>query len=325
MTSSTIPRCEDGAAIRRRAILDDVRETLWRTPRELSPQYFYDERGSRLFEEITRLPEYYLTRAEREILEANAASLVRSVAPCTLVELGAGSAEKTRLLLNAMLAEIDAPAYVPIDVSAEFLDATREALEREYAGLEVLPIVADIGSTIALPRDIRRPLLFAFLGSTIGNFAGRDAIALLRRVRGQMGLRDRLLLGTDLRKDSDVLHAAYNDAAGVTAEFNRNMLRVLNAELGADFNPEAFEHRALYDEREHRIEMRLVSRGQQVVSIPGLPRLVLADGEFIRTELSHKYDRAAVEALAAASDLRIATWLTDAQHRFALSLLEPAG
>jgi L-histidine N-alpha-methyltransferase len=329
LSTSPIVRPSDPATTRRRAILDDVRQSLARTPRELSPKYFYDERGSQLFEEITRLPEYYLTRAEREILVTHADDIVRTVGPCTLVELGAGSAEKTRLLLRAMHAQhpqhsrSDDVTYVPIDVSEDFLDQTRARLEAEDPRLRVVPLVADIGGELALPR-VDRPVLFAFLGSTIGNFATADAIDLLRRVRGQMGLRDRLLLGTDLRKDAAVLDAAYNDAAGVTAEFNRNMLRVLNAELGADFDPERFEHRAFYDEREHRIEMHLIARGQQIVNVPGLPRMVLRDGETIRTELSHKYDRDAVDALADAAQLRVARWLTDSRGQFALSLLEPA-
>src|SRR4051812_1359412 len=216
LSTSPIVRPSDPATTRRRAILDDVRESLARTPRELSPKYFYDERGSQLFEEITRLPEYYLTRAEREILEARADDIVRTVVPCTLVELGAGSAEKTRVLLRAMHAQrehSESITYVPIDVSEEFLDQTRARLEAEDDRLRVVPLVADIGGELPLPR-VERPVLFAFLGSTIGNFASADAIGLLRRVRAQMGLRDRLLLGTDLRKDAAVLNAAYNDAAG---------------------------------------------------------------------------------------------------------------
>ncbi|HEX4683022.1 MAG TPA: L-histidine N(alpha)-methyltransferase [Gemmatimonadaceae bacterium] len=322
LSISPIVRPADPATTRRRAILDDVRESFARTPRELSPKYFYDERGSRLFEEITRLPEYYLTRAEREILVTHADDIVRTVAPCTLIELGAGSAEKTRLLLRAMRARSNGVSYVPIDVSEEFLDQTRARLQSEDGQLRVVPLVADIGDELPLPR-VERPALFAFLGSTIGNFTTADAIGLLRRIRGQMGLRDRLLLGTDLRKDAAVLNAAYNDAAGVTAEFNRNMLRALNVELGADFVPDRFEHRAFYDEREHRIEMHLVARGQQIVNVPGLPRIVLRDGESIRTELSHKYDRNAVDSLTDAAQLRVARWLTDSRGQFALSLLEP--
>jgi L-histidine N-alpha-methyltransferase len=318
----------DGAArdqARRRAILADLRETLFRSPRELSPKYFYDERGSELFEEITRLPEYYLTRAERAILVARAAEIVDVARPRTLVELGAGSAAKTRVLLDALTAATAGATYVPVDVSEDFLKDTARALTAEYHGLDVLPVVADIGTSLDLPPTLGGPVLFAFLGSTIGNFAEHDAVALLRRVRAAMKADDRLLLGTDLHKDASILNAAYNDARGVTAEFNRNMLRALNATLGADFVPERFAHRAFYNETERRIEMHLDAMGEQTVHIPGLPTLTLHDGEGIRTELSHKYDRASVEAMLAAARMRVARWYTDADARFALSIAEPAG
>ena len=308
---------------RRREILADVRESLSRTPRELSPKYFYDERGSQLFEEITRLPEYYLTRAEREILVGRADEIVDLVKPCTLVELGAGSAAKTRVLLDAMTRAARGVTYVPVDVSEDFLSDTARALEAEYSSVDVVPIVADIGVSLDLPPAVAAPVLFAFLGSTIGNFAERDAVALLRRVRAKMMPTDRLLLGTDLHKDSAILNPAYNDTRGVTAEFNRNMLRALNAELGADFVPERFAHRAFYNEAERRIEMHLDAIGDQTVHIPGLPTLVLRDGEGIRTELSHKYDRESVAAMLGAARMKITRWFTDEQRRFALSIAEP--
>lgn len=304
-------------------MLDDVRETLSRTPRQLSPKYFYDERGSRLFEEITRLPEYYLTRAEREILEVRSQPVIDEVRPCTIVELGAGSAEKTRLLLTALQAGTRHATYVPVDVSAAFLEATRVALAAEYPGIAVKPVVADIETAFELPAIIERPILFAFLGSTIGNFNEEGATRLLRNVRAHLRAGDALLLGTDLRKDPDVLNAAYNDSLGVTAEFNRNILRAVNVALGANFSPASFAHHAFYDEKAARIEMHLVARGDQHVFIPGVGELVLRDGESIRTELSHKYDRTSVEALARAADLRITHWFTDSADRFALSLLEP--
>jgi L-histidine N-alpha-methyltransferase len=312
---------------RRLLMLADVRDGLSRTPRELSPKYFYDDRGSRLFEEITQLPEYYLTRAEREILLARAGEIAYATRPRTLVELGAGSASKTRILLDA-LERLDPQAgpvtYVPVDVSADFLEETRRALEAERPLLRVAPLVADIGDTLDLSPSLPGPMLFAFLGSTIGNFDGPGAVALLRRVRAHMRAGDHLLLGTDLRKDPAVLNAAYNDRAGITAEFNRNGLRVLNAELGADFDVDRFEHRAFYDEAECRIEMHLDAKGTQTVTIPGLAPLVFRDGESIRTELSHKYDRAAVDALASAARMRVSGWFTDEGGRFALSVIEPA-
>jgi L-histidine N-alpha-methyltransferase len=310
--------------LRRAKILADVRRGLFRTPRELSSKYFYDERGSRLFEQITELPEYYPTRAEREILEAHAGEIVERSGARTLVELGAGSAAKTRILLDALTKQGRDAAYVPVDVSGEFLAETARRLSREYPRLRIAPVVADIETDMILPATIAGPLLFAFLGSTIGNFHGGEAVALLRRLRARMRAEDRFLLGTDLRKSPDVLHAAYNDSAGVTAEFNRNLLRVLDAELGADFVPEYFAHRAFYDERSCRVEMHLVAIGDQVVHIPGLPTIVLRDGESIRTEVSYKYDRRAVEALARAAGLRIAEWYVDDDNRFAVSLLAPA-
>jgi L-histidine N-alpha-methyltransferase len=317
-------RTNELAARRARAMLAEVAAGLARSPRELPSKFFYDERGSQLFEEITRLPEYYLTRAEREILVARANDIVGSFVPRTLIELGAGSAAKTRILIGAMQQAGAPVTYVPIDVSEEFLGQTRDSLLRENQALRVDPVVADIGESLELPANIARPALFAFLGSTIGNFDWSGAVSLLRRVRAQMAPSDRFLLGTDLRKDRATIEAAYNDAQGVTAEFNRNILRVVNAELGADFDPERFAHRAFYDDEHDRIEMHLDALGEQVVHISGLDPIVLHDGEGIRTELSHKYDRAAVDSLAAAARLRVRDWFVDSEERFALSVLEPA-
>ena len=302
----------------------DVTASLQRTPRELPSKYFYDERGSVLFEEITLLPEYYLTRAEREILVMRAGEIIGRIAPRTLVELGAGSAVKTRILLSAMQRVASDVTYVPVDVSEDFLIQTGDALRAESPSLRVQPVVADISDSFELPPGAPQPVLFAFLGSTIGNFDWSGAVSLLRRIRSLMAPVDRFLLGTDLRKDRATIEAAYNDAAGVTAEFNRNILRVVNAELGADFVPERFAHRAFYDDQHSRIEMHLDAIGSQTVHIPGMPEVELRDGENIRTELSHKYDRDAVDALAAAARMRVAEWHTDEQGRFALSVLEPA-
>jgi L-histidine N-alpha-methyltransferase len=303
--------------------LAEVREALARTPRELPSKYFYDERGSELFEAITRLPEYYLTRAEREILDARAGEIVYAVRPRTLLELGAGSAAKTRLLLDPLQRIHPGATYAPVDVSADFLAHAADALRAEYPALRVAPVVADLTTDLHLPLEHARPMLVAFLGSTIGNFDEPEAIALLRRVRAVMCPGDALLLGTDLRKDASVLHAAYNDAAGVTAEFNGNILRVVNARVGADFDVDAFAHEAIYDPVQHRVEMHLRAQGEQVVHIPGGPALRLRDGESIRTEVSYKYDRDAVTMLAEAAGLRLTRWMTDAGSRFALTLLEP--
>ncbi|MDX6354142.1 MAG: L-histidine Nalpha-methyltransferase, partial [Streptomyces sp.] len=214
--------------------------------------------------------------------------------------------------------------YVPIDVSATFLSQTAAQLRREYPGLTVEPAIADIAEELNLPRRIPHPALFAFLGSPIGNFYPPAAIRLLARVRAAMEPSDRFLMGVDLRKNVARIEAAYNDSQGVTAEFNRNMLLVLNQELGAEFDPRAFEHRAFYDGVAHRIEMHLVSTCDQQVVIPGLEPVVFARGESIRTEISCKYDRRSVAELFAAARLRIEAWPTDPTTPFGLVVGAPA-
>jgi L-histidine N-alpha-methyltransferase len=305
-------------------MLAEVAAGLSAPQKELSPKYFYDQRGSELFEAITRLPEYYPTRTERALLAGWMPELMAQLGTRTLIELGAGNAEKSRIILDAMRATGLAELYVPIDVSATFVSQTATQLRREYPGLTVEPAVADIAIELNLPRRIPRPALFAFLGSTIGNFYPPAAIRLLRRVRAAMEPGDRFLLGVDLRKDIPRVEAAYNDSQGVTAEFNRNMLLVLNHELGADFDPDAFEHRAFYDTVAHRIEMHLVSSRYQVVHVPGLEPVAFAAGESIRTEISTKYDRESVAALFEAADLRIEAWPRDPTTPFGLVLGAPA-
>lgn len=305
------------------ALADDVRRHLLAAPRSLPPKWFYDEVGSALFDQICDLPEYYLTRAERTLLERWVAPVIEALRPATLVELGAGSAAKTRLVLDAMRATGAARAYVPIDVSAEFLAETARDLRRAYPGLAVQPMVADIAEPLALDDGLPSPTLIAFLGSTIGNFSSADAARLLRGLRDAMRDGDRLLLGVDLRKDVTVLERAYNDAAGVTAAFNRNMLHVLNASLGADFDVEAFEHRAFYAQARHRIEMHLVATRAMTVTIPGMAPVALRAGESIRTEISCKYDRPGVEAMLAAAGMRLERWLTDEANAFALVMAKP--
>ncbi|CAA9368872.1 MAG: ABC transporter ATP-binding protein [uncultured Gemmatimonadetes bacterium] len=288
-------------------VLDEVRDGLGRAPKELPPKFFYDERGSELFEAITRLPEYYLTRAEAALLGRWMPEWLGALRPASLVELGAGSAVKTRLILDAIPA---AQVYVPVDVSADFLESTARRVRGAYPGLEVRAVAADFTAAFALP-GLPHPTLHAFLGSTIGNFAPDDAVALLRATRARMGTHDRFLMGVDLRKDPATVEAAYNDAAGVTAEFNRNMLRVVNARTGADFDVDAYEHRAFYHRAEHRIEMHLVASRAQTVTVPGAGRWTLAAGESIRTEISCKHDRASIEALFAAAGLRVERWEDD--------------
>jgi L-histidine N-alpha-methyltransferase len=304
-------------------MLADVAAGLSAPQKELPPKYFYDQRGSELFEEITRLPEYYPTRTERALLEGWMPELMAQLGTRSLIELGAGSAEKSRIILDAMRATGLGELYVPIDVSATFVSQTAAQLRREYPGLTVEPAIADIAEELNLPRRIPRPALFAFLGSTIGNFYPPAAIRLLARVRAAMEPGDRFLMGVDLRKDVSRIEAAYNDSRGITAEFNRNMLLVLNHELGADFDPQAFEHRAFYDQVAHRIEMHLVSLRDQQVSIPGLDPVRLARGESIRTEISTKYDRQSVAELFEAAGLRIEAWPTDPTTPFGLVVGAP--
>ncbi len=301
----------------RDSLLEDVRAGLSATQKELDPKYFYDERGSALFEQITGLPEYYLTRSERSLLQTVAHSLIARLQPTALVELGAGSAVKTRILLDAMQSEGDVRQYVPVDVSAEFLRDTAAMLRKEYPSFCIDPAVADFSAELTLPHVVR-PALFAFLGSTIGNFREAQAVGILQRVAAQMSPGDYFLLGADLRKNIDQIEAAYNDSRGVTAEFNLNVLRVINRELGADFDLSKFEHRAFYDREHHRIEMHLRAVGPQAVHIPEVGVIEFAQGESIRTELSYKYDRATLEGMFAKAGIELTEWLPDESESFAL-------
>lgn len=306
-------------------MLEEVRAGLSARPKTLPSKYFYDARGSRLFDEITRLPEYYLTRAERTLLEEWIPAWVAELRPRSLVELGAGSAEKTRIILSAMTRLGTAELYVPVDMSGAFLHEIAARLRDDYPTLAIAPLVADLTRPFELPADLPGPTLFAFLGSTIGNFEGDDAVRLLRRVRSAMSPGDRFLLGVDLKKDPGVLEAAYNDSRGVTAQFNRNILRVLNRELGADFDPQGFEHRAFYAAARARIEMHLVASRDQEVRIPGIGAIRFREGETIRTEVSCKYDRARVEDLFRGAGLSLHEWVPDRQGWFALAGGAPAG
>ncbi len=304
-------------------LLREVRAGLAKTPREVPPRFFYDERGSRLFESITRLPEYYLTRTERALLGSHGSEWTRSLAPRSLIEPGAGSADKTRVLLDAASAKEQPRLYVPIDVSAEFLEQTARQLSLEYPRLRVEPLVADITRPLPLRDSLPRPAMFAFLGSTIGNFDDEAATALLRDLRRHMDEGDRLLLGADLKKGPARLEAAYNDSAGVTAEFNTNMLEVLNRTFGADFDRSAFEHEAVYDADEGRIEMYLVSARDQTVRFPGIGELGFTAGERIRTEVSNKYDRPRLRRILGRAGLRIERWASDEERLYALLLASP--
>ncbi|HYN83360.1 MAG TPA: L-histidine N(alpha)-methyltransferase [Gemmatimonadaceae bacterium] len=310
------------ARIDRGELLRDVARGLALEQKELDPKYFYDDRGSELFELITELPEYYLTRSERTLLLARIAEIISSVRPRSLVELGAGSATKTRIILDAMQTGGTGEQYVPVDVSRNFLEETATRLREIYPQLEITAAVGDFTRQLKLPW-LERPTLFAFLGSTIGNFESESAIRILRRIAAQMCPDDRLLLGADLRKDPELIEAAYNDRAGVTAEFNLNILRVLNRELGANFDLSAFRHRAFYDRDRHRVEMHLDSDRDQTVLIPEIGSVRFLEGESIRSELSCKYDRPSVESLFERAGLRLERWITDADELFALALGGP--
>ena len=258
-------------------------------------------------------------------MRVHACEWIAALRPRTLVELGAGSAAKTRIILDAMRAARSGDTYVPVDINAGFLEQTAAGLRREYAGLRVVPVFADFTRSVALPPSLPHPALITFLGSTIGNFILPEAVDLLRRVRRAMNSGDRFLLGTDLRKGAAVLEAAYNDSRGITAEFNLNILRVLNRDFGADFDAGDFRHRAVYDQREHRIEMHLVSLNQQAVQIPDVGEVELREGETIRTEISCKYDRPTVVQMFAAAGLGMMEWREAPRGEFALSLAALAG
>jgi L-histidine Nalpha-methyltransferase len=304
-------------------LADDVRRGLARPLKELSPKYFYDERGSELFDQITSLPEYYPTRCEREILNRHAPAIIERSGADELVELGSGTASKTRALLYAMAGQGRLERYVPFDVDESVVQASASELVEAYPGLRVHGVVGDFGRDLEhIPDGDRR--LFAFLGGTIGNLYPHEREAFLGRLREVMGPADRLVIGTDLVKDRHVLEAAYNDSAGVTAEFNRNVLRVINAGLGADFEPEAFEHVAFFDEANSWIEMRLRANGAQAVRIGSTGLEVrFADGEEIRTEISAKFTRDAVAGELTAAGLALDDFFTDGAGLFGLAFASP--
>jgi L-histidine N-alpha-methyltransferase len=304
-------------------LVEDVRDGLLRSLKELPPKYFYDERGSVLFDRITTLPEYYPTRCEREILNRHAPEIVDTSGAEELVELGSGMASKTRALLYAMAGNGSLRRYVPFDVDGSVVEACAIELVDLYPGLRVHGVVGDFGRDLERIPDGRRRL-FAFLGGTIGNLYPDQRAAFLARLRSGMGPDDRLLIGTDLVKDRAVLEAAYNDSAGVTAEFNRNVLRVINAGLEADFDPEAFEHVAFFDEANAWIEMRLRANGAQRVRIDGADlEVTFADGEELRTEISAKFTREAVERELTEAGLRLHEFFTDGSGLFGLAFARP--
>ncbi|MFI6401982.1 L-histidine N(alpha)-methyltransferase [Streptomyces sp. NPDC050548] len=312
LLTRTLPEDATDAALRA-----DVLEGLTRTPKTLPPKWFYDAHGSELFEQITELPEYYPTRAEREILVDRAGEIAAATGARTLVELGSGSSDKTRHLLDAFT---DLAVYVPVDVSESALTQAGHAIVEERPGLDVHALIADFTGALTLP-ETPGPRLLAFLGGTIGNLLPAERATFFAGLRALLSPGDALLLGTDLVKDEQVLVRAYDDAAGVTAAFNKNVLTVVDRELGADFDASAFDHVALWDSENEWIEMRLRSRTDQTVKIPALDLAVdFAAGEELRTEISAKFRKEGVRSELAAAGLELAHWWTDREGRFALSL-----
>ncbi|MFI5756301.1 L-histidine N(alpha)-methyltransferase [Streptomyces sp. NPDC051569] len=312
LLTRTLPENATGAALRA-----DVLQGLTRTPRMLPPKWFYDARGSELFEEITRLPEYYPTRAEREILIARASEIAASTGARTLIELGSGSSEKTRHLLDALTG---LHSYVPVDVSESALAGAAEGLLAEHPALQVHALIADFTAGLELP-DTPGPRLVAFLGGTVGNLLPAERAAFLSSVRALLAPGDALLLGTDLVKDGSVLVKAYDDAAGVTAAFNKNVLTVINRELGADFELDDFDHVARWDPEREWIEMRLRARRALTVKVRELDLVAHFEaGEEVRTEVSAKFRQEGVRAELASAGMTLTHWWTDEAGRFALSL-----
>ncbi|HEY8430167.1 MAG TPA: L-histidine N(alpha)-methyltransferase [Sandaracinaceae bacterium] len=303
--------------------LTEILEGLLAAQKRLSPKWFYDERGSELFDRICTLPEYYPTRTELSIMSEHLDEVAKLVGPrAAVIEFGAGSSLKVRQLLDALE---DPAAYVPVEISADYLLKQAEELARDYPNVHIQPVFADFTKPFELPAHPITPdrnLVF-FPGSTIGNFTRREARDLLGVMRAEAKDDGALLIGVDLEKDPAILHAAYNDSEGVTAEFNLNVLHRLNRELGANFDVKAFRHEAVYDEEKGRIEMRLVSLADQIVRIAGRP-IAFRRGEFIITEYSHKYTIEAFQAMARDAGFEPVRVWTDEQRLFSVHYMEAA-
>jgi L-histidine Nalpha-methyltransferase len=309
-----------------RSLANDVLDGLTRPFKELPPKHFYDARGAELFDQICELPEYYPTRAERTILEERSEELAELTGAVELVELGSGTAAKTRVLLDALQAAGTLERYIPVDVTESMVRDCAEQLTSEYPGLRVHGVIGDFERHLDQVPAAAGPRIVAFLGGTVGNFPPGSRRRVLRQIAGLLGPSDHLLMGTDLVKDPHVLEAAYDDAQGVTAEFNRNVLRVLNRELRADFDPQDFDHVALFDTQNEWIEMRLRARREHTTLVRDLDLPVHFDlGEELRTEISAKFTPARLQSDLSAAGLELVRWLTDPDQLFALSLSRPAG
>lgn len=302
------------------AIHSELRTALTSTPRALPTKYLYDDRGSELFEKICELPEYYQTRTEHNLLSAHADQVVFLTGAEELVELGSGAATKTRVLLDAMARASQLRAYVPFDFSEGIVRRVAQELVNEYKGLKVHGVVGDFLAHLEhIPEGGRR--LVIFLGGTIGNLSPEAALSFLSSVHAEMSSGDSFLLSVQLETDIPRLEAAYNDAQGVTAEFSRNILHVMRDMVGATFDPETFEHVAIYNQADHRIEIRLRSKKEQQINVPDLNlSFTLQKGEEILTEISTKYDRPRTEALLERCGFHLVDWFTDADHLMALAL-----
>ena len=319
--SDTIPLldlCPDTSSLR-----EEVLAGLQQSPKSLPSKFFYDERGSKLFDAICELDEYYPTRTEKALMDAHIGDITDALGPgVRLVEYGSGSSDKTRILLDHLT---DPAGYVPIDISREHLVQAAEALAADYPGLPVLPVCADYTASFDLPAPelpMARTVIY-YPGSTIGNFERDEARAFLEHIAGLIAPSGGLLIGVDLQKDPGVLRAAYNDAEGVTAAFNKNVLRRINRELGANFDLGRFRHQAIYNEDEGRIEMHLVSEAAQRVTIDGV-EIPFAEGERIVTEYSYKYTLEGFGELADAAGLCVERVWTDARAYFSVQYATPA-
>jgi L-histidine N-alpha-methyltransferase len=308
----------------RAGLAEDVRRGLLTQPKRFLPKYFYDQLGSQLFEAICLLPEYYITRAENEILELYADEIVSSLdGNTTLLEMGSGSASKTRLIIEALLRKQEQLRFIPVDISATALDSSSRILLQSYPQLEIEAYAADYFAGLAeLGKTQRSRTLALFLGSNISNFDPEEALKFLRALRQMLREGDALLLGADLKKEKSVIEAAYNDALGVTAAFNLNVLARINRELGGDFDLRAFQHRAFYNETAGRVEIYIESTREQTVTISQLEMTVqFAEGEQIHTENSYKYDLSDIASLANETGFtRARTWL-DEKQQFSSNLL----
>ncbi|MCH8288747.1 MAG: L-histidine N(alpha)-methyltransferase [Candidatus Marinimicrobia bacterium] len=302
-------------------IIQDVQAGLTSVPKMLNPKYFYDEKGSQLFDKITRLPEYYLTRTETSILKNEIEGILNRYKPEAVFEMGSGSATKTRLLLDLMNVSGMLRGIGLFDFNEEFLTESSLSFRALYPESRVVSIVGDFTKELMLGDFDFTPTIYLFLGSTIGNMSYGESKMFLERVVEKMKREDIFMLGIDLVKDIDIIHSAYNDSEGVTEEFNRNILNVINVRLDADFKPNLFTHEAVYNQEKNRIEMYLKSNVDQVVNLKKIDlKLKLISGESICTEISRKYTREKVESLMSSAGMEMKEWLTDAESFFAIAL-----